>query len=155
MAYNFTSDWLKGTRNKVSDALLHHSCSTLSTGDDLAQYVTDSNLVPSCKTGWPIVLDMGWNKAQKLTNILRDQFCHTAVLDVLWRPQFMSYKFANFLINWGMYVTHHVVTPLPTEQCTKWKLLWSRWRNSYQLHGKAGQKTLRLLIVAARQEHAM
>ena len=47
MAYNFTAQWLKSTRNKAADALSHHPCSTPSTADDLTEYETDCNLVPS------------------------------------------------------------------------------------------------------------
>ena len=70
-------------------------------------------IIVDCKTGWPDVIDMGRDTtAQKLTNVLRDQFCRTAVPDVLWsdgEPQFTSSKFANFLVNWG---TSHI-TPSP------------------------------------------
>ena len=70
-------------------------------------------IVVDCKTGWPDVIDMGRDTtAQKLTNVLRDQFCRTAVpeSDVLWSdggPQFTSSKFANFLVNWG---TSHITS---------------------------------------------
>ena len=68
-------------------------------------------IIVDCKTGWPDVIDMGRDTtAQKLTNVLRDQFCRTAVQDVLWSdggPQFTSSKFANFLVNWG---TSHITS---------------------------------------------
>ncbi len=50
--------------------------------------------------------------AKKLAEALRDQFCRTAVPDVLWSdggPQFTSKYMADFLKSWG--VTHNVSSP--------------------------------------------
>ena len=73
--------------------------------------------------------------AQKLTNVLRDQFCRTAVPDVLWSdggPQFTSSKFANFLVNWG---TSHITSSPHYPQSNG----QAEAGNSYQLRGRASQ----------------
>ena len=79
---------------------------------DLVSYGGQQFLtVVDCKTGWPDIVDMGKDTtAQKLTDVIRDQFCHTAVPDILWldgEPQFASAKFTNFLATWG---TSHIMS---------------------------------------------
>ena len=63
-------------------------------------------IIVDCRTGWPDIIDMGKDTtAQKLIDALRDQFCRTAVPDVLWSdggPQFTSSKLAGFLSMWSI-----------------------------------------------------
>ena len=70
-------------------------------------------IIIDCKTGWPDIIDMGKDTtAPKLVATLRDQFCHTAALDLLWSdggPQFTSAHLATFLQSWG--VSHMTSSP--------------------------------------------
>jgi len=70
-------------------------------------------IVVDCKTDWPDIIEMRNNTtAHKLINVLRDQFCRTAIPDILWSdegPQFTSAKLASFLKDWG--VSHMTSSP--------------------------------------------
>ena len=70
-------------------------------------------IIVDCRTDWPDIVDMGNDTtAPKLIAALRDQFCRTAVPDLLWSdggPQFMSSKLAQFLTTWG--VAHSTSSP--------------------------------------------
>ena len=41
MSYNFTSRWLKGTKNEAADALSRHPHNPPTEGDDLAEHKVD------------------------------------------------------------------------------------------------------------------
>ena len=66
-----------------------------------------------CKTDWPDVIEMKKDTTtQKLIGALRNQFCRTAIPDVIWSdegPQFTSSKLAAFLKDWGM--SHKTSSP--------------------------------------------
>ena len=70
-------------------------------------------IVVDCKTDWPDIIDLGKDTtASHLIESLRDQFCRTAVPDILWSdggPQFTSSKLTSFLTTWG--VTHQISSP--------------------------------------------
>ena len=70
-------------------------------------------IVVDCKTDWPDIIELGKDTtASHLIESLRDQFCRTAVPDLLWSdggPQFTSSKLASFLTTWG--VAHQVSSP--------------------------------------------
>lgn len=70
-------------------------------------------IIVDCKTDWPDVIEMKKNTTTpKLIDALRDQFCRTAIPDILWSdegPQFTSAKLAHFLKDWG--VSHKTSSP--------------------------------------------
>ena len=70
-------------------------------------------IIVDCKTDWPDIIDLGKDTTVlHLIESLQDQFCCTAVPDLLWSdggPQFTSLKLANFLTVWG--VSHQVSSP--------------------------------------------
>ena len=70
-------------------------------------------IIVDCRTNWPDIVDMGKDTtAPKLIVALRDQFCRTAVPDLLWSdggPQFTSSKLAQLLVTWG--VAHSTSSP--------------------------------------------
>ena len=43
MGYNFTAQWLKGSKNEAADTLSHHPYHPANVGDDLAEYEIDTN----------------------------------------------------------------------------------------------------------------
>ena len=78
---------------------------------DIRSYAGQQYLiVVDCNTDWPDIIDLGKDTtASHLIESLQDQFCHSAVPDVLWSnggPQFTSSKLASFLTRWG--VAHKV-----------------------------------------------
>ncbi len=81
---------------------------------DLASYGGDQFLIMiDCKTDWPDVIEMKKHTTTpKLIDALRNQFCRTAIPDVIWSdegPQFTSAKLAAFLKDWG--VSHKTSSP--------------------------------------------
>ena len=66
-----------------------------------------------CKTDWPDIIDLGKDiTAPHLIESLQDQFCHTAVPDLLWSDdgqQFTLSKLINFLMTWG--VAYQISSP--------------------------------------------
>ena len=81
---------------------------------DFASYGGDQFLIMvDCKTDWPDVIEMKKDTTtQKLIGALRNQFCRTAIPDVIWSdegPQFTSSKLAAFLKDWG--VSHKTSSP--------------------------------------------
>ena len=70
-------------------------------------------IIVDCKTDWPDVIDVGKDMtATKLSLSLRDQFCRTAVPDLIWSdggPQFTSTHLSSFLRDWG--ISHETSSP--------------------------------------------
>ena len=81
---------------------------------DIASYAGRQFLiVVDCKTDWPVIIYLGKDtKTPCIIATLRDQFCHTAVPNILWSeggPQFTSSKLAVFLNTWR--ISHKFSSP--------------------------------------------
>ena len=70
-------------------------------------------IMVDCKTDWPTIIFCGKDMtSRKLIDILREEFCRTAVPDVIWSDQgtqFMSQQFQDFLRDWG--IRHKTSSP--------------------------------------------
>ena len=70
-------------------------------------------VIVDCKTDWPDIIFTGGDMtAGKTIKILREQFCRTAVPDIIWSDQgrqFMSHEFQEFLNDWG--IRHKTSSP--------------------------------------------
>ena len=81
---------------------------------DFASYAGHNFLIlVNCKTDWPDIIEVGKDMtATKLSALLRDHFCRTAVPDLIWSdggPQFTSQHLATFLRDWGL--SHVISSP--------------------------------------------
>ena len=81
---------------------------------DFASYGGREFLITvDCKTDWPDVIEMSkGTSARKLIDALRNQFCRTAVPDLLWSDggtQFTSSALQRFLDTWG--ISHRTSSP--------------------------------------------
>ena len=65
MGYNFTTQWLKGSKNEAADALSRHPYHPPNQGDDLAEYEIDTSGGVVVKTQAPSIAEL---RASALTH---------------------------------------------------------------------------------------